>query len=328
MYFLIGRMLPADATVMYNANDTSAYALLAYVVYVSGVSILLFYSIVKLMDNVKIEKSLTLMAIILLSNVFIFGVLERGNSTVLVCILLINALYLRNRESNVAKELALVFIAVAAGIKMYPAVFGILYLIEKRWKEAARLMVYGILGFILPFSFFGGVDGMMAFFNNQKIIQEDYIAGGCTSIKTMWIKIATDRLNLSSQFDFIGNVLVVIFIVMAIVGAVFTCSQWKRVFLLSAIMVVGPFWSGFYTVIYMCIPLILFVKEEQKSKLDYMYAVGFAAIFSFLTFNPQNFTGLTGGRLGRLVIYGFLYIMTFQIIGEAIAGKIGHVQNK
>lgn len=110
------------------------------------------------------EVSLAATAAVLISEAFIFGVTERGNSVMIVCILLMLALDLRKSRIAWHRELALVMIAIAAGVKIYPAVFGCLYLFEKQWKQAGRLLCYGILCFFMPFLFFGGTDGMVQFF--------------------------------------------------------------------------------------------------------------------------------------------------------------------
>ena len=41
--------------------------------------------------------------------------------------------------------------ALAAGLKLYPAIFGLLLLFDKKYKEAIRLVVYGILAVVIPF---------------------------------------------------------------------------------------------------------------------------------------------------------------------------------
>ena len=48
------------------------------------------------------------------------------------------------------KEFALISLAVAANIKLFPAVFGALLLKEKKWKEAVRAALYGIAMFVIP----------------------------------------------------------------------------------------------------------------------------------------------------------------------------------
>lgn len=88
----------------------------------------MFYSILKLMRRENLEFSLVITLIVVISNIYIFGILERGNSAIIVCILLLRAMELRERKSPIAQELALLFIAMAAAIKIYPAIFGFIYL--------------------------------------------------------------------------------------------------------------------------------------------------------------------------------------------------------
>ena len=65
------------------------------------------------------------------------------------------ALYLKDRSSAASREAALILIAMAAGIKLYPAIIGVIYLREKRFKEAIRLVIYGLIIFLVPFAFCG-----------------------------------------------------------------------------------------------------------------------------------------------------------------------------
>jgi hypothetical protein len=64
------------------------------------------------------------------------------------------------------RETALFLFAIAAALKLYPAVFGILYLVKKRYKEAGRLIIYGFLFFFVPFVFFQGGNGFRIFLYN------------------------------------------------------------------------------------------------------------------------------------------------------------------
>jgi len=177
LYGLFGRILPENAIVMFHSGETSAYARLLYVVYCVILAVLLFYSIHKLLKK-SVEISLWLTLTVLLSNTFIFAVLERGNSALIVCIFLLRALDLKDHDNAWCRENALIYIAAASAIKIYPAVFGLLYLFEKRWKEAARLMLYGIFLFFLPFAAFGGWNALMQFMENQLAVQSGNYPGG------------------------------------------------------------------------------------------------------------------------------------------------------
>lgn len=296
MYLLFERMLPQDSTAMYNANQTSSYALLLYVVYCTILTVFLFYSIYKL-GRKSIEWSLGITVLIMLSNTFIFGTLERGNSALIVCILLMRAMELRERREGLAKERALILIAVSAGIKIYPAVFGLLYLMEKRWKEAGRLLVYGAFFFFAPFAFFGGWPGLTQFFRNQMIIQSD--KSGIGSVGALW-NLLTGTQN--------GEIAAGVYFILAALACVMAEELWKKAFFLSSMMVIAPLWSGRYTTIYMVIPLILYFRDEHREIIDYIYAFLFAGMFLFAVFTstrvPERLQMfLAPSAIDRMAIY-------------------------
>lgn len=96
--------------------------------------------------------------------VFSFGMLyaiERGNILFLVVGLTLFFLEFRKSENRVLKELALLALAAAAGLKLYPAFFGVLLLRDKDYKAAARTILYGILSVVLPaLCFKEGISGL------------------------------------------------------------------------------------------------------------------------------------------------------------------------
>lgn len=114
------------------------------------------------------KKSVALFFCLMLSVSFFGSGYAMGNSTMLVLAMLVFALHLKDTDSRVGKETGLILIALSAGLKIYPAIFGLLYLKEKRYKEAARLVVYGLLCGFLPFVFFGGLDAVVSWIEHIK----------------------------------------------------------------------------------------------------------------------------------------------------------------
>lgn len=327
MYDLFSRILPQDATAMYSTEGTSTHALLLYVVYCVLLAVCFFYSVCRMLKNRSIEFSLTVTVAVLMSYVFIFGVAERGNSVMIVCILLILALELRDSRSAVHRELALVFIAAAAGIKIYPAVFGVLYLFEKRWKEAGRLLLYGIVCFFVPFAWFGGVRGMKQFFLNQGFVQSQDVAR-MGSVKMSWEKAAAllkDHCFVQADLSWIGILLTAVFAVFMILGVYLCKERYKKILLLCGFMVVIPFWSGGYTLIYMCIPLIMFFRDstDGAAEIDrYFYAVLFAMIFSVFIYDRPICGYLFGTNFTMVKSMLAVYIMCAAAAGKAVLGLI------
>lgn len=317
MYYLFSKMLPADATV-FDPFAISSYALLLYVIYCVVLGILFFYSIYKLLREKGLEFTLLITLLTVFSNIFIFGPIERGNSALIVCILLLLAMALKDHSNKVVREAALIFIAIAAAIKIYPAVYGFLYLFEKRWKEACKLIVYGLLCFFLPFVFFGGADGFLQFFQNQSAVQlGDY--RGMGSILSFWNITAVDHLHLGKSA---GIMMDILYVLIAIPGSALVKELWKKTLLLSSIMILAPFWSGRYTAIYLVIPLILFLAKEQYKTVDYLYAFLFACMFLFLTYTNAKVAETTSVQLPFLIEYSSLYLMNILLIAEAVTGFI------
>ena len=109
------------------------------------------------------EKTGLLLSILLLSSAPFFTAIERGNPVFLTMILLLYALWWKESDNRYLREAALVLIAIAAGFKILPALYGLLYVREKRWKEAGRLLLYGILLFFVPFLLTGGREGFFSY---------------------------------------------------------------------------------------------------------------------------------------------------------------------
>jgi hypothetical protein len=71
-----------------------------------------------------------------------------------------------------------------AGIKLTPAVLGILLLYNKQWKEVVCIIIYGCIFFFLPFLLFeGGFSNLGQMLNNVMFRLETYsIKDGCTIV--------------------------------------------------------------------------------------------------------------------------------------------------
>ena len=91
----------------------------------------------------------------MLSSIFIYAY-ERGNLIQLTVVLSTIFLLCYNSKNKIIKEISFICLATAAALKIFPALFGILLLFDKKYKEAMRLIIYGINFTSLPFLFFEG----------------------------------------------------------------------------------------------------------------------------------------------------------------------------
>lgn len=323
LYGLFGRILPENAIVMFHSGETSAYARLLYVVYCVILTVLLFYSIHKLLKK-SVEISLWLTLTVLLSNTFIFAVLERGNSALIVCIFLLRALELKDHDNAWCRENALIYIAAASAIKIYPAVFGLLYLFEKRWKEAARLVLYGILLFFLPFAAFGGWNALMQFMENQLAVQSgNYPGGGNALIGIrsigMCVSLFADKhLNTTLSMTTVMAV-TILWTLLLLLCCLCADAYWKKVFSLVSIMTTVPLWSGGYVKSYYLIPLVLFFRTNSDHKvLEALYTVLFSCIFLFMMYSNPVFETVLNTDMPSAITYLAIYAFSIILIIQSL----------
>ena len=319
LYYFFDLILPKDVVVMYSSISTSSYAMLLYVWYCVFVAAVLCVTVMKMLSKLKLRHQYSMIGIIITSNIFIFGVLERGNSVILACLFLMWAVMLHGSKEKYKQELALIMIAIAASIKIYPAVFGMIYIFEKQWSKAARLILYGICFFFIPFCFCGGWDGFCTFLSNQITLQnEDFI--NSISIKSAYNHIA-GQINFN-YIKGIGDLLTVIYFIIALLMSYVHKTTWKRIYLLTCTMILCPFWSGNYTLILLSIPLILFMVKEHEtvvfSAMNNIYAALFALIFSFCTFSDRVTGQLLNLPSAAAINYIPIYIINVLLICEGL----------
>lgn len=239
------------------------------------VEFLLFvFAVKRYLKKSNDTKLLIVIILFTLSSCFAFGVIQCANIAFLVVILLLFAIDFKESNSKVKRELAMILIAISAAIKIYPAVFGILYLAERRYKEAGRLILYGILFFFVPFIFTGGIEGFNTFLENQIEVQKVW---GELSPNGIYNNLIIFGLN-----EKISEIMIYILGGLSFI-MVFVCKDnWKKLFMLCFIMVMCPMWSGAYTPAFFTIPFLYLLSQAEyiENKFDFFYIALFSLLFT------------------------------------------------
>lgn len=228
---------------------------------------------------------------------------ERGNLVLYAMVFLMLGLALRDSPNKILREASLIFVAVSAGFKLYPALFGFLWIAEKRYKEAARLVLYGLLAFFVPFFF---VDS----FTNYLSTFMQYLDKKMYSHASVWgIIINTFGDNRYTQVLCRGIVAVII--LWALFSLFADGINWKTITLLMATQTMIIPEQYIYTYVFIMVPLVCFLNEAGRGKIDYLYAVLFAAMF---TAPPI----LVGGR-GRMIFWIWMLLLAVVSLDEMIS---------
>lgn len=125
--------------------------LFLFIMFVLISTLLLFLLIQKILSYHKRKNLLTICFIMSYGILWAF---ERGNIIIIAFICCLFFVAYKDSENRILSEIALFMLAVSAGLKLYPAIFGLLLLYDRNYKKAVRTILYGIALFILPFLFF------------------------------------------------------------------------------------------------------------------------------------------------------------------------------
>lgn len=227
----------------------------------------------------------------LMSSGFIFHIV-RSNMIILSLLFILFFVFGKDSKKPFVRELSLLSLAVAAAIKIYPALFGLVLLKEKRYRESMRTVVYGMLFFFLPFLVTGGLTSgirqMVENLQNLSSLVASLGFGYSVSFgNTIRLALAlagadTDTAALIAR---IGTNL----LLLAGLGSIAVQKKtWKTYGLITLLIIAYPDVSYQYTLIFMIVPLMLFLdKKEAFCKGDIGYLTLFVCILAPI-FLPHN----------------------------------------
>ena len=158
LYLIFSRFLPSSYNdTGWSRRDnwveyTEAILLITLITVVCA--LLLFFLVYEKLNATKGVKFLfALFAVLSVPTLY---TIERGNIIFFSLIALMVYAFTYSSESKLYREIGLIALAFAFSIKLYPVVFGYFLLIDKRYKDAMRCVIYGLLMLIIPSFFFGG----------------------------------------------------------------------------------------------------------------------------------------------------------------------------
>lgn len=280
-----------------------------------------FYLIYEGKKGKRLEKLLTTLACAC-SGLILYNI-DRANTVILAVAFLGLFLFFYQDENPIYRHLALMGLAISAALKVYPVIFGVLLLYEKRWKDAGFAVLYGVIAVFLPFLFFEeGFSAIPNLIYNVQLNSKKYY-GGSFSLITNHLIDFTAIQGIGFAF---AKVLMAGILVLAWKQKMF----WKQILLLTCALLLSPTHSGYYCGLYLFLPLIFFLNEETHQKIDWFYLALFILAISPLQFQIV----LPKTRIFQEVFDNFMLqnmaviVMYFALIGETIFSIIRQVREK
>ncbi len=285
----------------------------------------LFYLAINSTGKQNRKKDFAIFTLLMLSVVFAGSGYMMGNSTMLVVVLLLAGLRLRESDRPMRREGGILLIAASVALKLYPAVFGLLFVKERKWKELFRFILYTVLLLFGPFVFFGGTAGMISWIGHLRETMQYSDYGRLQYLTGIFHTVLKNLTNRDTT--------VICFVLAVAVCLVWTWLAWRSgsryrtMFFLICIMVFFPANAYRYSLSYFSIPLIMMLKDEPPKEsrrwpsgtASLLYGMLYTIPIWWLMVIPLSRT-YTLYTLTSVEIY--LYLVTYALIAAVMLAEM------
>lgn len=249
------------------------------------------------------------------------AVIDRGNIDMMILIAMTAFVYLFKSKKYLPSALIL---GIINAMKPFSLLFLFLFLYEKKWKEfflsiisSAILIISGF--FLLKGGFFHQIS---VYLINLQQFQKSYLydinssVQNCSSLFMALKVLLCNSANLISTHTLLK--------LYSFISLFFTCIIlffawkeqffWKKITLFTFHMLLIPYIIYDYKLIFLFIPLWLFVNTEEKSKFDLVYTILFALLFipkRFLMISTTKVV-LLSVVLNPLIMIIFMGLIIFE----------------
>lgn len=283
----LGRYLPGIENLTAFEIRSTQFGMIEYIIFILVCLCSLFYLMNKHLCSNEYRKLFFLGA--LLFSAPMLYLIERGNILLLVVVLILFYTLYSDSKNAGLKEAAIICLALAASIKIYPAVLGLILISRRQYILAARCTLYGVIFFCFPFLLYGGLPAFFTFISNLQYGIAD------TFFKDISIYTRVDLATVLglpyflfkgdfAGIDFIAKIISIPLSVQFAVGSFVFSEKWKKVLCLTCVMLVFPPFSYAYCIVLYLIPIFLFLTEKHYSDTDVIFSFLFAILITSLPF--------------------------------------------
>lgn len=283
-------------------------------------TVLIFYIllvIVLVKFNKKRDKKLFIIEIFLLvlSYPILFSI-DRGNSIIFSFIFCLLFVLMYSSENRYVRYLSHICLAVAVSIKIFPIFFWVLILRERRWGESILCLFIISIVFLSPFLL---TDGSLSILidNATTYVSSGDNMNGIINIRNMVYAFIPNDLELVSR---ISTVLSYLYLVLCTLAIILDkqMDRWQAILLAASMLVLGPGFGAEYLLIYVMIPLIVFLNAcDENSKYTICVAIVFALVLSIIPeFVDYRVIGSYKSVLFALLSFTILVLSYRRMLGN------------
>ncbi len=266
---------------------------------------------------------------ILLSSGFL-SILDRGNNVLLVTLLLLYYVFYFDHPSKLRSETALIALALATGIKLYPIIFGVLLIRRHKLVQGFRTLGYIFLALFLPFFFFEGFEAIHCW------ITRLFPEGGVVPIHPGALNFVSAVWNIETAFGIdIPDPLISLFQPLFIVGGTLFAITYRKDYkalIFGVFAILGFAGVTFRYFLFLSVLPFMFLFAECREWRDRIYAILLLLLNLPLAFRTPKMLEGTGFFLpdlwcSFLVLIMLVYLMVDGVIDCVYYLKTGQWKN-
>ncbi len=226
----------------------------------SGMMLFLLFFIMTLFVLAVMIHSRTRSYLLTFCLIFSAGVLsaiERGNVILLAFVLTFYFVDHYKDENKIKAELSLIALAAAFGFKLYPCIFGLLLLKDRKFAAACRCTLYAFLFTLLPTFVFEGPEQILNWLKHVAGFSSVTGTSASASGDSGW----SIRLIL---MIIIGIFLLVLFFVRHKGKTILSLRDSQVLFFVTYLSLMTGGGAGSYNLVFFIIPFLAFLGEEKK----------------------------------------------------------------
>lgn len=302
----------------------SVVCLMSYIIFVAIVYWLLYALIRKSSIENKFFKSILFISIIV--SMPALYTLERGNILLLSTISLIGFVLLYDHDNKKIREISLILLAISTAIKIYPVIFIFLLVINKKYKETVKALIYIVFLVGVPFIFYDGFNGAMYMFESMMRFSNKHSNAEISSY-AVGLTPFLNRFNIE-----VLGIYNILYDALLIVIALLTKKNWVKALMFSLFILNFSGSQIIYNSMYLIIPLMVLFKEENFCIFDIVAIV----LFGFVLFpNAIQLSNVENGLNPLLwenamffIVIGLIFISILDIIFSKIKIRSNYREKK
>ncbi len=317
--------------------------LFPFLIFFIAMALLLLFAINNLKKGKPFEKILFI-GTVCFSAPMLFA-LERGNNLLIPLAFSMLFVAWQDSENKLKRELGFIALAIAVGFKLYPALFAVVLLSEKRWREFFRVVLYCVITTILPFFFFYNgfesiaqmIHSIIGFSDKRGSNLLNYET--CLDFKHIFVFVFSytyrfTHIDLTmEELDLAANIFRYIMTFGCALASLLVKEKWKKYMFAACIIYGFPGSVSTYLLLFFTIPIILLIDSEGKPKFTSTVYLALLVLTQVPTILPHygEINRYMSGKISSLTvaaICGLAYVELLVLLIKFIASKTRRGKSK